>query len=175
MATAKFIFLIGMPAAGKTYWGRKIADRYSLPFIDLDSFISEQEQASVSALFAMYGEAGFREREHKHLKKLIAAASPCTIVACGGGTPCFNNNIQLMKDAGIVIYLQADISALIARLKDSEDVRPLLRGKNDLAAHLTELLNKRRGDYEQAHYILQSANISLTTFAEIISLCTNRQ
>lgn len=169
------IFLIGMPAAGKTYWGRKIAGEYSLSFIDLDSFISEQEKASVSALFAMYGEAGFREREHKYLKKLIANNKTCTVVACGGGTPCFNNNIQLMKDAGVVICLQADVPALMARLKDSEEVRPLLRGKPDLAAYLNELLNKRKGVYEQAHYILQSANISLTTFAEIISLCTNRQ
>ena len=110
-----------------------------------------------------------------YLKKLIASEKTFTVVACGGGSPCFNNNIQLMKDAGVVIYLQADVPALMARLKHSEEVRPLLRGKPDLAAYLNELLDKRKDVYEQAHYILQSANISLTTFAEMISVCTNRQ
>lgn len=172
---AKYIFLVGMPGAGKTYWGSKIAEEFGLAFFDLDDFIAKQEQASIPALFARYGEAGFRERERKYLQKLISTEKRCTVVACGGGTPCFYDNIRLMMDAGIVIYLHADVAQLISRLQGSEESRPLLKGKADLSAYLTGLLDKRDGIYGQAHYILQSANISLTTFAEIISLCIDKQ
>jgi len=169
MANAKVIFLIGMPAAGKTYWGEKVAGRYKMTFVDLDSFIAEQEKASISALFAAYGENGFREKEHKCLKKLIHNAVTDTVVACGGGAPCFNSNIQLMKDAGIVIYLQADVATLVIGLNGSEEIRPLLKGRGDMAAYLEGLLQKRKFFYEQADHILQTKDISLTTFAEIIS------
>lgn len=165
---SKLIFLIGMPAAGKTYWGKQVAEGYGLQFIDLDAFVAEQEQASVAALFAMYGEAGFRERERKCLEKVIKGAGGNTIISCGGGTPCFADNMKLMKNAGTVVYIEAGVPLLLDRLKDSDEVRPLLRGRADLAAYLQELLDKRKLFYEQAHFILQSANISLTTFAEII-------
>jgi shikimate kinase len=171
----KILFLVGMPAAGKTYWGSRVAHEFDLQFIDLDIFIEEKEKASISALFATYGENGFRERENKYLKELIKKAARSTIIACGGGTPCFNDNLQLMKEAGIVIYLRADIPALISNLEASEELRPLLKGRGDMAIYLQGLLQKRIKFYEQAEYILQTKDISLTTFAEIISSCTNKQ
>lgn len=171
---AAMIFLAGMPAAGKTYWGNKIAQKYQLPFIDLDIYIAEQESASISALFAKYGENGFRERENKYLKKIIHKATVNNIIACGGGTPCFNDNIRLMKEAGIVIYLQADINYLLKNLKDSEEIRPLLNNRGDLSVYLAEMLKKRKSFYEQANYILPAKDISLITFDEIISSCINR-
>ncbi len=163
------IFLVGMPAVGKTHWGSKIAKEYKLPFIDLDVYIAEQEQASISALFAMYGEQGFREREQKYLKKIIHKATATTIVACGGGTSSYNDNMDLMKAAGVVIYLEADIAWLLNNLQKSNEVRPLLNNRGDLAVYLQDLLNKRKKLYEQAHHILQSKDISLSTFAKIIS------
>ena len=83
MAAPKRFFLIGMPAAGKTYWAVKLADKYALQFIDLDTFIVEQAKASISALFATYGENGFRERETKYLSKAIKMSTENTIIACG--------------------------------------------------------------------------------------------
>ena len=170
----KLIFLTGMPAAGKTYWGNKIAQQYQLQFTDLDVFIAEKEAASIQALFAMYGENGFREREHMYLKQIIHKTKEDTIIACGGGTPCFNDNMGLMKKAGIVIYLQADVAYLLQHLKESEEVRPLLNNRGDLSVYLAEMLKKRKGIYEQANYILPTKDISLTTFDEIISSCINR-
>ncbi len=167
--TAKFIFLVGMPAAGKTYWGSKIATEYKLPFIDLDVFIAEQEKASISALFAMYGENGFREREQKHLRKLIRTLPRTTIIACGGGTPCFGDSMELMKQSGRVIYLQADVPWLLNNLKNTNEVRPLLNNRGDMSAYLQDMLDKRKSFYQQAHYILQTKDISLTTFAKIIA------
>ena len=164
----KLIFLTGMPAAGKTYWGSKIAQHYQIPLIDLDLFISQKEAASVPALFAMYGENGFREREHNCLKQIIGATKNLTVIACGGGTPCFNDNMALMKKAGVVIYLQADIPYLLLNLKDDPEPRPLLHNRGDLSAYLTTLLQKRRAAYEQANYILPAQDISLGTFDKII-------
>jgi shikimate kinase len=96
------------------------------------------------------------------------------VVACGGGTPCFLDNMLLMKEAGTVIYLQADVADLIVNLNTSREMRPLLKGKGDMAAYLEGMLQKRKAIYEQAHYILQTKDISITTFAEIISSCTDR-
>ncbi len=164
----KLIFLIGMPAVGKTYWGNKIADEYKLPFIDLDVFIAEQEKASIAALFAMYGENGFREREQKYLKKVITTTGELTIISCGGGTPSYADNMELMKQSGVVIYLQSHIAWLLENIKKSNEIRPLLNNRGDLAVYLKEMLDKRKKFYDQAHHILQTQDISLTTFAKII-------
>lgn len=175
MPDKNLIFLTGMPAAGKTYWGRKLAEKYGLQFVDLDDFITEQEQASVKALFAQYGEQGFRERERKSLEKVIKSASEITIVACGGGTPCFAGNMQLMKHAGTMIYLETSVDILLLNLATSSDERPMLNNRGDLGTYLNTLLKKRQDFYSQAHYILHTKDISLTTFEKIIESCINRQ
>ncbi len=170
----KLIFLVGMPCCRENILGDQIAKAYPLEFIDLDVFVALQEKASVPALFAQYGENGFREREHKHLKKLIGNITTNTIIACGGGTPCFHENMQVMKDAGIVIYLQADLPHLLGNINNSKEIRPLLKGRADVGAYLENLLQKRKRFYEQAHHILQTKDISIVTFDEIISSCINR-
>jgi shikimate kinase len=167
------VFLIGMPAAGKTHWGQMIAEAYDLPFIDLDKYITHQEKASVPALFAQYGEKGFREREHKYLNILISKTTETTIVACGGGAPCHSGNLELMKEAGAVIYLETDIATIEDNLKTSDEIRPLLRGRANLTVYLQDLLFKRFNYYTQADYILPTKDISLSTFAKIIESCTN--
>jgi shikimate kinase len=171
----KHIFLTGMPAAGKTYWGQKISEKYQLDFTDLDAYISLEEKASIPALFAQYGENGFREKENKALKKLIKQTANPSIVACGGGTPCFYDNMSIMKQAGIVIYLLADIPWLMNNISSSDEIRPLLKGRGDVSVYLADLLKKRKPFYEQANYILPTKDISLLTFNEIISSCINRQ
>jgi len=163
-----------MPGVGKTYWGTRIAEHYRLPFADLDTFIEEQEKTSIADLFAQYGEDGFRERESKYLQQLVLDKGN-TIVACGGGTPRFNNNLALMKAAGCVIYLQTDIATLVAHIQNSENIRPLLKGQGDMTAYLEDLLQKRAAYFEQADHILQTKEISLTTFDQIITSCINRQ
>jgi shikimate kinase len=169
----KKIFLIGMPGGGKTYWGAALAQGYELKFFDLDAFISAEEKAGIPALFARYGEAGFREKENKNLKKIINISGG-GIVACGGGTPFFYDNMALMKKAGIVIYLQADVETLVRNMQQSNETRPLLKGRDDVAAYLKDLLITRKEVYEQAHIILPVKDVSLATFGEIILSCINR-
>ena len=173
MPDSKLIFLVGMPAAGKTYWGEKIAHRHKLQFVDLDRYVAGKEQASIPALFAQYGEKGFRERENKHLARLIQTVAESTIVASGGGTPCFLENMQLMKNAGTVIYLDSELVALLQRITEDTEVRPLLNNRTDLSGYLKDLLAKRKPFYEQAHHILHTKDISLITFDQIISVCIN--
>ena len=168
------IFLIGMPASGKTYWGQEISRKYQLTFSDLDNYVSTHEQASIPALFAQYGERGFREREEVGLKSLIATTIRNTIIATGGGTPCYSNNMQLMLDTGVVIYLEADISYLLENLKKTEDNRPMLNGRKNLSEYLTGLMDARVSTYKKAHYILRTKDISLANFDEIIYSCTNK-
>jgi shikimate kinase len=167
------VFLIGMPAAGKTYWGTRVADAFNLPFIDLDTFIEQREHQSIPDLFAR-GEGWFRAKEHAALIALISIVKRPTIVATGGGTPCFFNNLKQMHRVGITVYLRTEISTLVARAAADEETRPLLRGKHNATAVLQQMLKERERYYNQANFILQSENISLSTFEEIIRECTNR-
>lgn len=171
----KLLFLIGMPGAGKSYWGRQIAQTFQLPFTDLDKYIIKHEQTTIDLLFKQSGEEGFRQKEQHYLNKLIAEATTDMVIACGGGTPCYQDNLQLMQQSGTTIYLKAAPEQLLKNMCNTLDMRPMLSEQTDARSFLTTLLEKREIYYGQAHYILQTEYISLTTFAEIISSCTNRQ
>lgn len=167
------IFLIGMPAAGKTYWGNKIADAFSLPFTDLDDYIEQQEGLSIPEIFSRQGESIFRERETAALKRLITTGNENMVVACGGGTPVYGNNMQLMKQAGCTVYLDIDQDTLLQRLKSATNVRPLLQS-SDVRVVLNDLVQVRRQFYEQADYILRGEDLSLNSFRNIIDICIEK-
>ena len=162
------VFLIGMPGVGKSYWGRQLAQHFRIPFFDLDRFIVQQEKSSISDLFDHVGEEKFRQKEHGYLAKLITEAKPGTVIACGGGTPCYHDNMRLMNTAGITVYLEADAVHLLKNMHYTLEMRPLLRGKEDVNAFLAQLLEQRKPYYEQAQHILQTEYISLATFEKII-------
>ena len=164
----KRLFLTGMPGAGKTYWGNQLSRALNWNFIDLDNYISLKEKASISALFASYGEKGFRDREQKYLSDIINGVDLPLVIACGGGTPCFFNNMEVMKKNGIVVYLDLPVDDLVKRLNSSVEVRPMLKGRGDLPAYLTRMHKERKAFYELAHHILQPEFISITTFEKII-------
>ncbi len=157
------IFLIGMPGCGKSHWGRLLAVHLGLPFTDLDEAIASGEGMSIAELFAARGEGWFRERERAYLRQVIDVPGS-RVVACGGGTPCSFDNLQAMKAAGIVIYLQASPAYLFQQLQRGGARRPLLDGTIE---RLEELLAQREPIYTQAHHILQAQDISLATFDKI--------
>lgn len=167
------IFLTGMPAAGKTYWGTRVAEAYGFPFIDLDEYIIQREREDIRQLFSK-GEGWFRAKEHASLIGLIGMIKRPTIIATGGGTPCFFNNLKQMQRSGTLIYLKARIETLASRIGADEQVRPLLRGRQNIKEVLQQLLHERERFYEQASYILQTEDISLSTFDEIIPECINK-
>jgi shikimate kinase len=167
------IFLTGMPASGKTYWGKRLAAACQLSFADLDKYIEQEQEESIGEIFSVHGEERFREIEAKALAKMIEEQTG--IVACGGGTPAFGNNLELMKQAGCVVYLSASLPILVERITNDRQVRPLLKQSADLAGALASLFEARKPYYEQADYILKTENISLINFTEIVEKCTGRQ
>lgn len=163
------LFITGMPGAGKTYWGRRVAAALNLPFTDLDEYIAQHEQCSIADIFARQGEDYFREKEAEYLLQLIQTQPHNSIIACGGGTPCCHHNMATMNQAGTTVYLQATIPVLLHNLQNSATKRPLLAGYADPTARLQQLLAQRAPYYEQAHHILHTENISITTFEQIIN------
>ena len=108
------IFLIGFMGSGKTYWGKIWAAKCGLQFLDLDEVIEQEEKKSVDKIFEQNGEAYFRQRETEVLKTFTQKQN--CIIACGGGTPCFNNNMQWMNDNGTTVYLLATPNQILQRV-----------------------------------------------------------
>jgi shikimate kinase len=162
------IFLIGMPGSGKTYWGSVIAAMKAVPFIDLDEYIETREQKTIAEFFKQHDEKAFREIENAFLTEIIENTDESIVIACGGGTPCYKDNMSLMKQNGTVIYLEASISFIVERLKNNIDNRPLLAGHDDLVGRLQHILNEREAIYKQADHILQVDYITAATFDEIL-------
>lgn len=166
------IFLIGMPGVGKTYWAGLLAKQHAYSMIDLDEYITQQESKTATQIFAAEGETVFREYETRYLRQIISDhANENVIIACGGGTPAFNDNIALMKESGCVVYLQADYSTLQDRLQN-DDTRPLLSAEGTVEEILIKLYSLRQPYYQQAHYTLDANHITITDFDKIIALCT---
>lgn len=162
------VFLVGMPYAGKTYWGRLVAGHYGLPFNDLDEVVSREAGKAIHEIFDEQGEAHFRRAEHTSLMRLIAQPVG-GVVSCGGGTPCYRGNMASMRDAGITVYLQASPEYLLANRERSAVRRPLFGEEAPTPQQLAALMKERERYYLQAHYILQAADISVATFAQILN------
>ncbi len=148
-------YLVGMMGSGKTYYGAKLAERMALPFIDLDKRIEEQEERTISQIFETDGEGYFRDIEAKHLRD-IANEFDKAVVATGGGTPCFHDNMVWMRQTGHTIYMRVPAEVLIERLAGASETRPLIRGLNetDLYERIHSLLEKREPYYLQAHEVI---------------------
>ncbi len=149
------IYLLGFMGSGKSYTGKKLAARLGLPFVDLDQMIEKRAGKSISALFEEQGEARFRqfERETLHETNKHLAA----VVSCGGGVPCFHQNMEWINQNGISVYLKTNHDILFQRLKNGRQQRPLLRGKTDeeLRLYIEEKLKEREPFYNQAHIVLE--------------------
>ena len=149
------IFLTGFMGSGKSTLARRLARRLGYPVLDLDEVIHERTGLSVSAFFARHGETAFRQAEHDAL--LTLATLPRVVVACGGGTPCFHNNMAWMNEHGLTIYLDTPVELLLDRLRPEQESRPLLAGKSEveLRTFLAQKLAEREACYRQAHVIIQ--------------------
>jgi shikimate kinase len=150
------IFLIGFMGSGKTHWGQIWAKDLNIDFFDLDKQIEGTEQKTVADIFEKKGEAYFREKEAAALR-LFAQKDNC-IIACGGGTPCFDDNMQWMNEQGTTIYLQANPKDILQRVLEEQDKRPLIKNLNEaeLLFFIQKKLKEREPFYTQAKIILQT-------------------
>ena len=150
------IILLGYMASGKSTIGKQLSKKLGIPFLDLDTYIYEKENKSVSEIFSQNGEIYFRKKEHEYLREVLENQQDF-ILSLGGGTPCYANNIELILNKNsISIYLKASIQTLSNRLLKNKNLWPLVAFLEDdqvpefIAKHLFE----RRFFYEQARKVV---------------------
>jgi shikimate kinase len=164
------IFLIGFMGSGKTHWGKQLSERLKLPYFDLDDAIMQSEKLTIPEIFSSLGEEYFRSKEKDMLEKLVDE-NPNMVVSCGGGTPCFFNNIEFMKKYGTVVWLNTHVNVLLQRLMKERDERPLLKDISDegLRTYIMRKLNERRMYYEQADVIIDREDaFSMNDFIQTV-------
>lgn len=149
------IILIGYMGSGKTTLGKKLARELKIPFIDSDEEIERMAGKTIPLIFAEDGEAAFRKLELDFISTLAAKTS--FVLSTGGGMPCFNDVMELLKKNGTTIYLKNSSEELAKRLIRAKSDRPLIRGKSseELIEFIEENLLIREFYYKQAHVVLE--------------------
>ncbi|MDE1192173.1 MAG: shikimate kinase [Arachidicoccus sp.] len=162
------IFLIGLMGVGKSYWCKKWANKLKTGHYDLDNLIELNEEATISEIFAEKGEQYFRKKEAEILRWFAEKKS--FVLATGGGTASFGDNMKWMNKNGITIWLDEPVEILVGRLKQQKDHRPLIKDlqNEDLHNFLKNKLEERRTYYELSQHHLFGDEISNKNFEKII-------
>ena len=152
----KPLFLIGYMASGKTTFGRALAKTLGVNFIDLDDYIKESEKATIPEIFSRIGEDGFRRLEYAAMRHVGDLED--VVVACGGGTACFFDNMEYMNTKGISVWLNASEDVLADRLEEDNSSRPLMKGKQreEIKETISRQLAVRKPYYEKCSIIFNS-------------------
>ena len=148
------IILIGYMGAGKTTVGKALSKELGITFYDLDWYIENRMRKTVAQIFAERGEEGFRKIEYNMLHEV--AEFEDVIISCGGGTPCFFDNMDYLNQQGQVVYLKASPEVLYKHLLMGKVERPLIKGKSreELLTFIREQLELREPFYTKARYTL---------------------
>ncbi|MBD5289390.1 MAG: shikimate kinase [Bacteroides sp.] len=175
----KPIFIIGYMASGKTTLGRALARHLNLQFIDLDFYIEQRYRKKIPEIFAEKGEAGFRRMEGAMLREVGEFED--VVISCGGGTPCFNDNMDYIKSRGLSVWLDTSRSRIIERLMIAAVRRPLLEGKSreELNDHINRHLAERYPYYSCADITipgdrLESKAQIASTLSTLLPLLENK-
>ncbi len=165
---AEKIFLVGMMGSGKSYWTKKMAKWIKSAGYDLDDLIEMNEEKTISEIFSEDGEEQFRKTEAKILRWFKEKKK--YVLATGGGTPCFLDNMSWMKKEGIVIWLDESVEILVKRLLEGKEHRPLIADLNekDLTKFIQDKLVERHSFYSQANYRLSTDKITDVKLKQII-------
>jgi len=165
------IYLIGYMGAGKTTYGKRLARDINYNFIDLDQKIEAEQGKTISEIFAEKGEDGFRQIEREAMMQTFGLEN--TIVATGGGTPCFFDNMQLLNQNGATLYIELTPKALVWNLMNSHKDRPLLHNKTyeELVDYIDTSLQKRLPFYTQARYKVDGIGITSQKMLEALHDC----
>jgi shikimate kinase len=170
------IYLIGFMGSGKTFWAEKLSSRLNIPWFDLDSLIEEKAGKAVRVIFEEEGEVQFRKMEHQMLQSFSKGFASDTalqaILSCGGGTPCFHDNMKLMNQSGKTIWLNPPVRILATRLGKDSGQRPLLAGKKgeELEQFISLKLEERKPWYQQAGVIIKDPVPSLQGILNAIAI-----
>jgi shikimate kinase len=147
-------FIIGFKNSGKTTFGRGLAKKLGLGFLDLDEYIENQEGESIPEIYSRIGDEAFRRLEWKALKESVKTDN--IVISTGGGAPCHCDNMSLMEENGEVIYIKVSDETLVSRLKKAAEDRPIVLGKSDqeLRQYVADMRNKCEHHYLRAKYIV---------------------
>ena len=164
--------------AGKTTIGKALSKELGATFYDLDWYIESRMRKTVAQIFAERGEEGFRKMEYNRLHEVAEFEN--VIISCGGGTPCFFDNMDYLNQQGKTVYLKADPEVLYNHLLMGKVERPLIKGKSpeELIAYIREQLKKREEYYTKAKYTLdvslmdnyEKIKISVEKLKELLEL-----
>lgn len=163
------IFIIGFMGSGKTHWGHQLGEKLGIPFFDLDEQIVTNAGKTVTEIFATAGEEQFRLLE-KDALHIISESHTSFVMACGGGTPCYFNNIDYMKQAGTVVWINTPADILFERLLKEKEKRPLIKSLADdqLKAYISKKYADRKIYYEQADIVLDEQPVQIDLLIEKI-------
>jgi shikimate kinase len=167
------IFVVGYMGSGKSTFGKRLANHLGYGFIDLDHLFEETYRIDIAGFFSKYGETVFRKMEHELLEKNLNHRE--MVVSCGGGTPCFFDNMQIMNKNGVTVYLQLTPAALAQRLAQARKKRPLLETLpgGDLEQKIMLHLAGREHFYLQAQLVVDGISVDLSKTADIIKKLIN--
>jgi shikimate kinase len=167
------IFLIGMPGAGKTFWGKAWAEQHGWSFVDLDDHVVQMTGYTIPQIFKSAGEEGFRAIEAVVLEQTIKGSGKSnTIIATGGGTPIYEDNMDVMLASGCVVFLKTRTKTLLKHLGESPEERPLLQQLSE--ERLEAMQEERMRFYSRAHQQIEVEKNTEATFAQILKACSNR-
>nr|WP_295925380.1 shikimate kinase [uncultured Dyadobacter sp.] len=162
----KNIILVGMMSSGKTTLGKKLARALNYQFVDLDKLIEKDQGMEISSIFKQHGEAYFREVESRILKE--TASQKGIVLASGGGAPCFFDNMDVIRQMGISIFLDVPAEDLARRIENhGKDDRPILSGTNSLVETLRSRITDRLPYYSRADLTLKG-EIDVSHLLEVL-------
>jgi len=165
----KTLFLLGFMGSGKTSIGEMVAANEGMNFIDLDEYIEKRHNKSIAAIFETSGEKKFREYEHQALK-IVSGQGNC-VIATGGGTPCFYNNMDIINQKGISVYLKLSRKSLFERLRYDNKKRPLLhQSQTNLQQYIERTLDLREKYYQRANKTIDTDSLSKEIVCQKVSL-----
>lgn len=161
-------FLIGHKGSGKTTMGKMLATKLGCPFIDLDHIIETIAGMSVPDFYRQVGETNFRKTERQALEGMSKFNN--VVIATGGGAPCFADNMLLMKQLGVTIYLKVADDILLERYRRVAAHRPIFGGctVDELPAYLEKVKAERNPYYEQADHTIEGRNLKMEDFSAIV-------
>lgn len=167
---SKPVFLIGYMGSGKSTAGRKLARMLGYAFEDTDELITTMTGKTIEEIFDSDGEDAFRTLEHSVIRSLAGRVN--TVIATGGGAPCYFDNLSVMQHNGITVYIKLHPLSIVKRLSQSKTNRPLIKkiGHDQLLPWVTRHLEQRALFYEKAHIIFKGENPDLNELAGQIKL-----
>lgn len=163
------IVLVGFSGSGKSTIGKQLAQKLNFNFIDTDRYFEEKYRFSVYDFFGQIGEGMFRKLESELLKEVIAFER--TVIATGGGTPCFYNNIELINQNSLSIYIKLSEKSLFYRLFYSKKRRPLTKKltADELQQYIQNQLAKREPFYKKADLVVKGENLNLKELVQLVA------